>query len=314
MSGSINNQEAPAWFQRALDYPSIQARVRVAGCPINYRVWGEEGRPGVILIHGSNAHLEWWRFVAPWLAGHFRVAALDLSGNGDSGWRKRYSGALFAQEIKAVCDAALGPGAFIVGHSFGGFTALSAAAEYDAEIGGLVLMDYTVQPPEQFVEWGNRAKTEGPARPTRIYPDLETALGRFRLLPEQPCQHPRVLDYMARQSLRRVPGGWTWKFDPGLFDYLEMGPGLRDSFVRLQSRSALILGEHSTDEGAEGGDYMREISRGLMPVFHIPTTYHHLMFDEPLAVASALLGILLSWVREDHADALRDALKLAEGQ
>ncbi len=71
-----------------------------------YRVWGQRGKPGIAFVHGSNAHLEWWRFVAPFLADQFRVVALDLSGNGDSGWRDRYTGRNFADEVWAVCQAA----------------------------------------------------------------------------------------------------------------------------------------------------------------------------------------------------------------
>ena len=89
-----------------------------------------------------------------------------------------------------------------------------------------------------------------------------------------------------------------------------MGQEQRDKFVNLTSRSALILGEHSTDGGAQGSSYMRNISRDLLPIFHIPTTYHHLMFDEPMAVVAALTGILLNWVREDHATELRAAFDL----
>ena len=75
----------PHWYDRALSAPSERSTTNVHGVSINYQVWGAEGRPGVVLIHGSNANLEWWRFVAPFLARNFRVAALDLSGNGDSG-------------------------------------------------------------------------------------------------------------------------------------------------------------------------------------------------------------------------------------
>src|SRR5262245_33975795 len=90
--------EKPVWFERALDAPSERGDVDVLGARIHYEAWGAIGRPGIVLVHGSNAHLEWWRFVAPFLADRFRVAALDLSGNGDSGWRDRYSGSAFAEE------------------------------------------------------------------------------------------------------------------------------------------------------------------------------------------------------------------------
>ncbi len=292
----------PAWFTRALGTASESGTTMVSGASIAYRAWGARGSPGIALVHGSNAHLEWWRFVAPFLADQFRVVALDLSGNGDSGWRDRYSGAAFAEEVWAVCRAAeLGPRPFVVGHSFGGFVVLETAHVHGAQLGGIILADFTVSPPEDYTEWGRRAEREGKGRrATRVYADMDTALGRFRLIPEQPCQHPYVVDYIARQSLRAVDGGWTWKFDPALFDHLEMGEDQADKFFHLRCRSALILGEHSEDSGAQSADFMARNTEGLLPIITIPETYHHMMFDEPLATAMAIKAMVLAWIQDDH--------------
>lgn len=308
---------SPGWFARALAVASTQGEVIVDGIPIRYVTWGETGKPGLVLIHGSNAHKEWWRFVAPFLADQFRVAALDLSGNGDSGWRERYSGEMFASEVMAVCAAAeLGTHPFVVGHSFGGFVALETAYRYGTELGGVMLQDFTVRPPEDYVEWGRRREREGvqPRRGTRVYNSFDEALARFRLMPEQPCI-ACVLEYVGRHSLRQVEGGWTWKFDPTLFDHLEMGMAQRDKFARLQCRAAVILGEHSVDGGAKAGPYMTEITRGLLPIFTIPDTHHHFMFDAPITLAMAMKGILLNWVREQHQTELAAALaELVKGR
>ncbi|MCB1694262.1 MAG: alpha/beta hydrolase, partial [Pseudomonadales bacterium] len=305
-------QVKPDWFQRALDAPSENGSVDVEGCTIRYAVWGEPGRPGIVLVHGSNAHLEWWRFVAPFLADQFRVAALSLSGNGDSGWREKYSGEVFAREVMAVAEhAGLGENPFVVAHSFGGFVALETGHHFGDRLGGIVFCDFTVAPPEQYVEWGLEFEKRGPARPTRVYDDLGTALGRFRLVPEQPCQHPYIIEYLARQSLREVEGGWTWKFDPSLFDHLEMGRAQRDKFVTLACWRAVVLGEHSTDGGAQDGEYLAEISGGLLPIFTIPGTYHHFMFDEPMATVAAIKGILLAWRADDHKAELASRLAAA---
>jgi len=302
---SDKSSDRPAWFRRAVNAPGDAGTITVAGEPIAFRTWGERGRPGVALVHGSNAHLEWWRFVAPFLADQFRVVALDLSGNGDSGWRDRYSGRGFADEVWAVCDAAgLGVRPFVVGHSFGGFVVLETAHVYGAQLGGVIFADFTVSPPEEYTEWGRRAEREGKARrATRVYPDIESALARFRLIPEQPCQHPYVVDHIARASLRQVEGGWTWKFDPALFDHLEMGADQSDKFLALQCRSALILGEHSEDSGAKSAQYMARITDGVLPILTIPETYHHMMFDEPLATAMAIEALVLAWTREDRTAA-----------
>ena len=48
-------------------------------------------------------------------------------------------------------------------------------------------------------------------------------MGRLRFEPEQPSRYPEVVDYIGRSGLRDVEGGVTWKFDPGMYDYLEMG-------------------------------------------------------------------------------------------
>jgi pimeloyl-ACP methyl ester carboxylesterase len=308
-SASVPSQQ-PTWFQRALDDRGGAGRVDVAGVSIAYRAWGRRGNPGIALVHGSNAHLEWWRFVAPFLADQFRVVALDLSGNGDSGWRERYTGRGFADEVWAACEAAeLGPNPFVVGHSFGGFVVLETGHFYGSKLGGIILADFTVSPPEDYTEWGRRAEREGKTRrATRVYADIDAALARFRLIPEQPCQHPYVVDYIARQSLRAVDGGWTWKFDPALFDHLEMGADQRDKFVALQCRSALILGEHSEDSGAQSAAYMSEITDGILPIITIPETFHHMMFDEPLATAMAIKAFVLAWIRDDRREQLGAAL------
>ena len=101
-----------------------------------------------------------------------------------------------------------------------------------------------------------------PGRRTRVYEDKEAALGRFRYVPEQPVKYPEVLAYIAGKSLRQVEGGWTWKFDPGLFDYLEMGVSQRDKFAALPCRSAVILGEERQsriDFTAVGSVFEQEI-------------------------------------------------------
>ncbi|TNF89300.1 MAG: alpha/beta hydrolase [Gammaproteobacteria bacterium] len=304
--------EAPFWFDRALAAPSEPGDVMVEGASIHYETWGKVGNTGIALVHGSNAHLEWFRFVAPFLADQFRVVALDSSGNGDSGWRERYAGELLADEVATVCKAAeLGPNPFVVGHSFGGFTVLETGHYHGKDLGGLIFMDFTTAPPEQYVEWGMRAEREGvqAGRKTRVYEDKATALGRFRYVPEQPVKHPEVLAYIADKSLRQVEGGWTWKFDPALFDYLEMGVDQRDKFAALPCRSAVILGEDSQDEGAFFADHMAEITGGKLPIFKIPGTYHHLTFDEPIAVAMAIKALCLEWIRQDNAEAIAKSLK-----
>ena len=55
-------------------------------------VWGREGAPGLLLLHGNGAHADWWSFIAPYLANDFRVAAMSWSGYGRLGLAARVLG------------------------------------------------------------------------------------------------------------------------------------------------------------------------------------------------------------------------------
>ena len=54
--------------------------------------------------------------------------------------------------------------------------------------------------------------------PLKVYPTEEAAVARFRLIPEQPCDNPYIIDYIARDArCHSVAGGYAWKFDPAIF-------------------------------------------------------------------------------------------------
>jgi pimeloyl-ACP methyl ester carboxylesterase len=69
--------------------------------------------------------------------------------------------------------------------------------------------------------------------------------------------------------------------------------------MALPCKTALMLGEQSEDEGALYGDHMLRASGGKLPVITVPGTYHHLMFDQPIAVASSMKLLLLEWHRQN---------------
>jgi hypothetical protein len=70
----------------------------------------------------------------------------------------------------------------------------------------------------------------------------------------------------------------------------------------------LMLGEKSEDEGAFYAEHMLAITDGLLPVITVPGTYHHLMFDQPVAVAMAIKMLLLEWHRQNNKAAYETAL------
>jgi pimeloyl-ACP methyl ester carboxylesterase len=282
---------APAWFRRALVAPRESRRVEVAGCPIHYLRWGELGRPGIVLVHGGAAHAHWWTHVAPLLAGEYAVAAIDLSGHGDSGWRDAYSTELWSDEIMTVADHAdfAGP-PILVAHSMGGFISVLTAARYGDRLAGAVILDSPVSRPDpeaQEAAYGRAFKQP------RTYPDAATALRHYRLVPDQPWVNPWIMDYVARTSIVERDGRWCWKWDVRVFQKITPH-AIREVLPRVGCRVALFRGENGLVT-PDIGEYMYELMHRNAPVVEIPEAYHHMMLDQPMPLLAALRALLADW-------------------
>ena len=302
MTGDIHST-APDWFRRAISQPTQSRFVDVDGCSIHYLTWFEDSdgtaaddRPGLLFVHGGGAHANWWRFIAPFFIEAYRVAAIDLSGMGDSGARETYHPDTWAREIGAVLeDSALGPRPVIVGHSFGGFMTMKYGANHGEMLSGTVIVDSPVQDP------GDKPLPE-PASSTRsrpsVHPDITAALARFRLMPPQPCENDYITDYIARTSIKQVEGGWTWKFDFKVMGSRRFGEPYDDELKALKCRAALIYGDKSAIVSRRTVAYMSSIMGPKAPVVEIPEAHHHVMLDQPLAFVATLRTILACWARD----------------
>jgi pimeloyl-ACP methyl ester carboxylesterase len=291
---------APAWFDRVTAVEPESSFVEVEGARIHYLRWGDRAKPGLLLVHGNAAHAYWWSFIAPFLAREYNVAAMDLSGMGDSEWRENYSMEMFVREQLAVCEAtgmfANAEPPIIVAHSFGGFVTMLTGALHGERLAGTVIVDSPVNPPD---------RPGGPPkrvlRPHNIYPTMAAALARFRLMPPQTCDNLYLVDWVARRSLKPVEGGFTWKFDPAIWQRFSIG----DTAARLKAtkcRIAIFRGEESVLMPPEIGEYMFNLLGRAAPVVTIPEAQHHVMLDQPLALVAALRALLADW---NHSVATR---------
>ncbi|MGF1462204.1 MAG: alpha/beta fold hydrolase [Maricaulaceae bacterium] len=292
---------APDWFTAALERlgASETGRVAVDGAEIAWRAVGPRGAQPVVLIHGGVAHQGWWDPIVGFLAQDgLRVVTLDLSGMGDSGWREQYLMNVYAEEVRAVAQAA---GAFdaetapiLVGHSFGGFVAFAAARAFGDRLSGVVVLDSPVRP------FDPDRRPSPPRRGGRSYANPVEALSRFRLLPDQPCENLFLVDHIARASLRADPSagpdGVTWKFDPELWIKMAFDPIRPDALAAsLQCPLALMRGARSDLVTDAVWSFMGETFRADTPQVSIPDARHHVLLDQPLALTSALRALLSGW-------------------
>ena len=287
----------PGWFSRALATPFEDRRVEVGGASIHYLYWegADAGadKPGLVFVHGNGAHAHWWTFIAPFFLADYRVAALDLSGAGDSGYREHYTPEQFAEEVVSVAaDAGFGDDTIVVGHSFGGFITLWTGLRHRERLEGIVLVDSAVRPPD--FKW-ERDPRRSPIKPKRYYETFEEAHGRFRLMPPQDCSNQYILDYIGNHSLKETEQGWTWKFDDGMFQKFDFGENMHEELARLKCRVGVIYGEDSYLFSQDIADYMFKVLDESVPFVGIPEAQHHLFLDQPLAFVSALRTLLAEW-------------------
>ena len=171
----------------------------------------------------------------------------------------------------------------------GGVVTLRLAALFGSRIEGAVVIDSPVRnpAPEQHAAQDRRVFRE-----LRVYPSREAAIARFRPVPDQPVLG-YIADHVAATSVRQVDGGWTWKWDPRVF-VLEPP---RAPLTRLACRVALFRAEHGI-MSAEMSEIMYDRLGRVAPLIEIPAAGHHIMLDQPIALAAALRTLLSDW---DHS-------------
>jgi len=281
----------PDWFTRALKAEPRSRSIEVEETDVEVLEWGDTGNPGLILVHGGAAHARWWSHLAPLFSHNHHVIAPDLSGHGESGRRERYSHELWAKEIVAVCgEVGFDRPPVIAGHSLGGLVAIETAATYGELLAGAVIVDSPVRRPDPESEEGTRGRA---FRAPGTYPDLDTALTHFHLIPPQPDPEHWVLDHVARHSLRQTETGWTWKFDPHLFTHSMVA--MNEQLASVKCRVAVLRGEHSVVVPQDTAEYMYELMGRVSPVVTIPEAHHHLILDQPLSFVTALRTLLADW-------------------
>ncbi len=281
----------PAWFTKALAAPVTEHATSLDGVRIAYRMWACPSERGIVLVHGGGAHSRWWDHIAPLLAAERRVIAMDLSGHGDSGRRENYNFDAWAREVLAVAaDAGLDAPPVVIGHSMGGVVALRLAAMSGSQIEGVVIVDAPLRDPAPEEQAAQRQRV---FRQLRLYPTQEAILARFRPVPDQPVLG-YIADHVAAMSVRQADGGWTWKWDPAIFNSRETPPG---PLTKLDCRAALFRAEHGI-LSAEMSDLIYDRLGRVAPVIEIPVAGHHVMLDQPIALVAALRTLLSDW---DHS-------------
>ena len=307
---------SPQWFKDAIAQEPERVFVESLGSKLEVLTWGDVGKPGLLFVHGNSAHADWWSFIAPFFADQYRVASMSLAGMGASDWRETYSFTDFAEDAEAVARATSlydgGRKPTYIGHSFGGGQVFFAAARHPERMHAAVMVDTGFgPPPEEMAK--RQAQMEAVRniptvdRPSRVYPTMEAALARFRLMPPQPAGNPCIADFIARRSLKRAPlpdgsgEGWTWRFDPNMWakldrSQMQMMHGQAPPATASTTPMVHIYGAKSRIVEHRKAGAPSPFPAGLIEI-EIPDAHHHNMIDQPLALVASLRTLLAAWPR-----------------
>lgn len=293
---------SPDWFRAALANEPDRRMISVDGVEIETLVWGEAGRPGLILLHGNSAHADWYSFIAPFFAETHRVVAMSWSGMGRSGWRERYSLDRYADEVVGVAEATGlfdgGARPMVAAHSFGGGIAIRMSATLGDRFAGMIILDTMPRPPH--LRW--KGPPDNPHRGARIYPDEVAALARFRLMPPQGCENLYIVDHIARHSLKPTTtpdgeAGWGWRFDPNMWAKMDRAVAMESELDLAAAKCpmAFVWGQQSQLVPQAAIDYSMPFMAPMTPMIAVPNAQHHLMLDQPLATVTAIRALLSVW-------------------
>jgi len=276
--------------------PSSRSVPGADGLTLRLLEWSREGVP-FLMLHGFSNEAHIWDDLAPVLAPHYRVLALDQRGHGDSDGdpEGRYDFETMARDVEAVCEA-LGIERLVVcGHSMGARVAMRFAGRNPERLAGLVLVDAGPELDERGV---SRITTEA-ARQALVFDSVDQYAAL--LSRNYPAARPQAIARMARHELReRADGRFELKLKLDLAKLRESRtPEVAEAQTREETKILwgiletvpcpvlVVRGAASDVLSPEVAERMAEVlPRGELVV--VPQAGHSVMTDHPDAFCAAV--------------------------
>lgn len=281
-------------------YPQDRTVALPTGLRLAYRDWGGSGRP-LVLAHGLASSYTIWNLMAPRLAEHFRVVAVDQRAHGRSERPDdSFDFSTYVSDLRAFIEA-LGLGrSILVGHSWGGNVVVQFAVDQPALVEALVLVD------GGFIEIASRAgwtweRTEQELAPpnleglTRVdleqrirngdlarhyRPELvEAVVGHFEHLPDG-----RVRPWLRREHHMRILRA-LWEHRPS-----DLWARIEAPVLIVPARRPGLEGRHA--ELAAAKEFAVELAAQQLRrgrVLWMEDTIHDIPLQRPAELAEAIV-------------------------
>lgn len=183
--------------------------------------WGDADAPPLLALHGWLDNAASFARLAPLLAAHRRVIALDLPGHGHSSHLPpgvhRYNNPDQVDHLLDFADALQLERFDLLGHSLGaGIASLTAAVP--ARIGKLVLIEgmgpLADDGSQTLARWRDaHAQRQASRRPPRVFASIDAAIAARMAAGGLDAEEARPI---VERNLRETNGGHAWRSDPRL--------------------------------------------------------------------------------------------------
>jgi 3-oxoadipate enol-lactonase len=257
---------------------------------LNTVIWGADS-PAVLLLHGLGDGAFVWSHVAPALAVHATVAAVELRGHGDSPHDPyaRYEPETYAEDVLEVLNFhGWNRPLIVVGHSLGATVAIHLAAIARERVRGLALVDGGPGlDPDALLHIRQQFLAQ-----SWFHPDVESFAIHLQL--RHPLADPQLLHGIAPQALRPLPsGGCELKCDRQLVrtERSLEDPLLWEKLSSFNVPVRVIRGAASAVLTRRGAARMVD-ELPQCRLHTVPLAGHAVMLDNPGPLAQALAGFV----------------------
>jgi proline iminopeptidase len=254
------------------------------------QVYRVAGRGPVCIAHSGGPGLDSSYLRSPELEEHFTVVYPEPVGTSSSGRLANYSLKIYVHFLAALIDHLDQPEVYLLGHSQGGFVALTYALEHPGRLAGLVLYSTSPEAGPQFWE----AAMAGVA----AYPDPEVGAAFQRAL-AAPDDDTISAEFAA--ALPVYFASWREEFapfraairmskepattpDPAPYD-------VRDRLGELSVPTVIIVGVRDFICGPRWGEMLTQGIAGSQTVI-LPGSGHFAHVEQPAEFAAAAAQIV----------------------
>jgi len=184
--------------------------------------WGTNGKPVLILVHGTRDHARSWDWIARALRDDYHVYALDLRGHGNSAWAP---GALYSVQehifdLTVFADIIGKYPVRLIGHSLGAIVSLYFSGTYPEKVDKLVAIEGVgvgplgspPKPAPERMRTGIEKTRNVEQHSSRSYPTFAAAVARMR--EANPFLSEEVAEHLILHGTNwNADGSLVWKFD-----------------------------------------------------------------------------------------------------